>query len=77
MNYEQMNNNKVYLRGKVISNPVFSHEVFDEKFYEVNLEVPRLSEFNDIIPITVSERFFDVNKFDIGSEIAVRGQFRS
>lgn len=77
MNYEQMNNNKVYLRGKVISEPVFSHEVFEEKFYEVNLQVPRLSEFNDIIPIIVSERLLDVNDFKLNKEIAVRGQFRS
>lgn len=77
MNYEQMNNNKVYLRGKILTSPVFSHEVFEEKFYELNLQVPRLSEFNDIIPITVSEKFFEDYKFEIGSEIAVRGQFRS
>ena len=77
MNYEQMNNNKVYLRGKVVSNLQFSHEVFEEKFYEVNLEVPRLSNFNDIIPITISERFLIDNKFEVGSTIAVRGQFRS
>lgn len=77
MNYEQMNNNKVYLRGKVVSNPVFSHEVFDEKFYEINLEVPRLSEFNDVIPITISERFLDADKFACGQIVAVKGQFRS
>ena len=77
MNYEQMNNNKVYLRGKILTSPVFSHEVFEEKFYEINLQVPRLSEFNDIIPITVSEKFFEDYKFDIGTEIAVKGQFRS
>lgn len=77
MNYEQMNNNKVYLRGKIISEPVFSHEVFDEKFYEINLEVPRLSNFNDVIPVTISERLLQENKFEIGNEIALKGQFRS
>ena len=77
MNYEQMNNNKVYLWGKIVSEMVFSHEVFDEKFYEVNLEIPRLSNFNDIIPITISEKFLNDYKFDKGTEIAVKGQFRS
>lgn len=77
MNYEQMNNNKVYLRGKVVSDMAFSHEVFDEKFYEVNLEVPRLSNFNDVIPITISERFLIDYTFEKGKEIAVKGQFRS
>ena len=76
MNYEQMNNNKVYLRGKIVSNPVFSHEVFDEKFYEFNLEVPRLSESFDTIPVTISERLIDKNIY-VGNLITVSGQFRS
>src|SRR5574344_1290241 len=56
MNYEQMNNNKVYLRGEVVQTPVFSHEVFDEKFYEFDMKVQRLSDSFDTIPLTVSER---------------------
>ena len=41
MNFEQMNNNKVYIAGKVVSEPKFSYEVFGEGFYEFNLEVKR------------------------------------
>lgn len=76
MNYEQMNNNKVYLRGKIVTSPVFSHEVFDEKFFEFNLEVPRLSESFDTIPVTISERLID-EKIGVGQILSVVGQFRS
>ena len=76
MNYEQMNNNRVYLRGKIVSSLVFSHEVFGEKFYEFNLEVPRLSESFDTIPVTISERIIDQNIY-VGNLITISGQFRS
>ena len=77
MNYEQMNNNKVYLRGVVESEPTFSHEIYGEGFYELNLSVARLSEHCDIIPITVSERLLVEDNFKLGKEVAIRGQFRS
>lgn len=73
---EQMNNNKVYLRGTVVDTPVFSHEVFEEKFYEFHLKVPRLSESFDYVPVTISERLMD-NGFIAGKEITINGQFRS
>lgn len=76
MNYEQMNNNKVYLRGTIVSEPVFSHEVFSEKFYEFYLQVPRLSESFDNIPVTISERLID-SKIKLGKTLTVSGQFRS
>lgn len=77
MNYELMENNKVFLKGVVVSKPEFSHEVFGEGFYEINLNVKRLSENFDIIPITISERLLSDGTFDFGSEVAIKGQFRS
>lgn len=77
MNYELMENNKVYLMGKVVSKPVFSHEVFGEAFFELNLSVKRLSEHSDIIPITISERLLVGSEFDIGNVVYIKGQFRS
>ncbi len=77
MNYELMNNNKVFLSGKVESEPVFSHETFGEGFYELILSVQRLSENSDLIPITVSEKLLAKDIFKIGNIIAVKGQFRS
>lgn len=77
MNYELMENNKVFLKGEVLSAPVFSHEVFGEGFYELNLKVKRLSNNFDIIPITVSERLLGDSSFDIGKTVSIKGQFRS
>lgn len=71
-----MNNNRVYLRGKIKNEPVFSHEVFDEKFYEFSLLVPRLSESFDTIPVTISEKLID-KRIKPNSVITIEGQFRS
>lgn len=70
-------NNKVELIGIVSSLPVFSHEVYDEKFYAFELDVPRLSEINDKIKITVSEKFLSNLSIDIGTKLFIKGQFRS
>lgn len=70
-------NNKVFLMGKVECAPVYSHELFGEGFYEFALNVPRLSEHSDILPITVSERIMKDVDLNVGSNIAINGQFRS
>ena len=75
--FEQMNNNKVHLQGKIVSLPRLSHKVYDENFYEIDLEVSRLSSSVDVIPITVSEKLMSEYNFDIGKEISLNGQFRS
>ena len=72
-----MENNKVFLKGEIVSKPEFSHEVFGEGFYELNLKVKRLSDNYDIIPITVSERLLTGDAFNIGKIISIKGQFRS
>ena len=77
MNYDFLSNNKVYICGEVISEPVFSHEVYGEGFYELMLSVPRLSSHRDVIPITISERLLTEKDIAIGNTIAVKGQFRS
>lgn len=77
MHYELMENNKVFLKGEVVSEPVFSHEVFGEGFYELNLNVKRLSDNFDIVPITVSERLLQGGEFKLGNTVAIKGQFRS
>ena len=77
MNYELLENNKVFLCGVVVSKAVYSHEVYGEGFYELNLSVQRLSDHNDIIPITVSERLLVNKEFEEGKKVAIKGQFRS
>jgi len=45
-------NNMATVAGKVVSNVEFSHAVYGEGFYSFMLEVPRLSESCDVIPVT-------------------------
>lgn len=77
MNYELLENNKVTLCGVVASLPEYSHEVYGEEFYNLFIAVERLSDNQDIIPITVSDRLLKVNNFELGTKICVKGQFRS
>ena len=70
-------NNKVSIIGEIVSDFKFSHEVFGEGFYSVDVSVNRLSEMSDIIPLMVSERLVDVTENLTGRLVEVMGQFRS
>ena len=70
-------NNQVMIAGEIISDFTFSHEVYGEGFYMVDVAVNRLSNFADYIPVMVSERLLDVSKDWKGQYISVVGQFRS
>ena len=69
-------NNLVKLTGMIISEPVFDHESNGEKFYRAFLEVKRLSDTEDVIPLLISERGFDLDDI-VGKKVDVVGQFRS
>ena len=70
-------NNQVYIMGKVASGFTFSHQVYGEGFYLVDILVKRLSDSEDRIPLMVSERLVDVTQDYEGEYIMVQGQFRS
>ena len=70
-------NNQVTVMGEIVSNFTYSHEIFGEGFYMVDVKVQRLSESFDIIPVMVSERLIDVHGDYKGMMICVNGQFRS
>lgn len=70
-------NNRVSIVGEVVSEFRFSHEVFGEGFYLVDVSVNRLSDMTDIIPLMVSERLVDVKQNYIGQLVEAAGQFRS
>ena len=76
MGYEQMQNNRAYVAGEVISAPVFSHEVLGERFYDVVLSVKRLSDRADEIPVTVSDRLMQDASLEVGTRLGVSGQLR-
>ena len=70
-------NNQVTMIGEIVSEFEFSHEVYGEGFYLVDISVSRLSDSVDYIPLMVSERLVDVTQSYIGETISVSGQFRS
>ena len=70
-------NNQVVIMGEIVSDFQFSHEIFGEGFYMIDVKVPRLSESSDIIQLMVSERLIDVEEDYKGLNITVQGQFRS
>lgn len=70
-------NNQVTITGEIISEFEFSHEVYGEGFYILDVAVSRLSDSVDYIPLMVSERLIDVTQSYIGETISVSGQFRS
>lgn len=56
--------------------PAFSHRLYGECFYSLVLRVPRLSNFADVLPVTVSERLM-LQGVDKGAAVFVHGQLRS
>lgn len=70
-------NNQVTIMGEVASPFTFIHEVFGEGFYMMDVNVKRLSNSEDRIPLMISERLIDVSQDYTGEFIMVSGQFRS
>ncbi|RKJ19183.1 single-stranded DNA-binding protein [bacterium D16-50] len=77
MSESVIENNQVTVMGEIISRFSYSHEIFGESFYMMNVRCKRLSESYDIIPVMVSERLMDVDMDHRGELICVTGQFRS
>ena len=71
-NYSE--NNHLVLVGKVTSEKRFSHETYGEKFYIFDMEVSRLSDTTDIIPVTASERILNDELLTIGNKLIIKGQ---
>ena len=70
-------NNQVSITGKIDTGFTFSHQVFGEGFYTMELLVKRLSDSEDRIPVMVSERLLDITQDYVGEYIEIQGQFRS
>ena len=69
--------NQAIVAGEVITEFQFSHEIFGEGFYTLKIQVRRLSDATDEIPLLISERLVDVTKNYIGRKLEAKGQFRS
>lgn len=70
-------NNQVTICGEIAGEFVFSHEVYGEGFYVVDILARRMSGVCDAIPVTVSERLIDVTQNYTGQYVCASGQFRS
>ena len=74
MDTNYLENNYLTLVGKVTGEKKFSHEIYGERFYVFNLEIPRLSGNSDIIPITVSERLIKEAKEALNHAIEAKDE---
>ena len=72
-----LENNYITLVGKVTGEKRLSHEIYGERFFIFDLEIPRLSGNSDIIPVTISERIITDEMLQVGKKLLVKGQFRS
>ncbi len=70
-------NNMATIIGIPCSDLEFSHEVYGEGFYNFRIRIPRLSNYDDVLPITVSERLIVNLNFDDEKIVKVEGQLRS
>jgi single-stranded DNA-binding protein len=72
-----LENNVVVVVGKIFTDLEYSHELYGEEFFNFILEVPRLSETKDYLPVTISNRLFEGMNLQVGSRVKVEGQLRS
>ena len=70
-------NNHIGIAGRVCSDFEFSHELYGEGFYRFDVEIYRLSEASDILPVTISERIINMSGVNVGTWIYIIGQIRS
>ena len=72
-----MENNVITLTGTVETEAIYSHSVLGEEFYSFTLRVPRLSDNDDLLPVTVSSRQLDMVVVTPGNKVRIKGQLRS
>lgn len=69
--------NTVYLRGCVVSPPVYSHESHGRPYYLFMLETRRLSGVEDVIRILANKEVLDEYSCRPGDTVTVEGSLRS
>lgn len=69
--------NTITLRGALQELPKFSHENHGKRFYRFCLEVPRLSNAVDILPVVAEESVLNAVDLSGGEMLTVMGQIRS
>ena len=79
MNSAQQANNKGKIQGTLLGGVEHSFEVEGEKFYEGKIVVGRLSQANDILPFTISEKLLSAYNLNLegGQPVNFGGELRS
>jgi primosomal replication protein N len=74
---ELLDNNTIYVAGSIAKMPIFNHQIYGESFYNVLVEVQRLSKQNDLIPVLISDHLLNIDYLKTGVFIEIYGQVRS
>ena len=69
--------NKVYLYGLVVSNPIPCDDYYGSDYRTIQLSVRRLSSIVDTILLTVHRDLVEEYDIKLGDNLAVLGEFRS
>ncbi len=67
--------NRIIFSGTVTESPVFSHEIYGEKFYRFFISSERISGVSDVIPVLISEAL--LGEIKAGERIGVDGGIRT
>ena len=77
MAYIMFDDNQVVITGKIAMDFTFSHKICGECFYKAELQVKRLSDSVDTIPVLISEQIADITKSRVGEFAEIYGEFHS
>ena len=74
-----LESNRAQIFGEISDDKIESFESNGETFYEIKINVSRLSGVVDKIPVTISKNLIESQKFEMkkGNKIALCGEFRS
>ncbi len=76
MQYNEINNS-IVIHGKLIGPAKFSHQIYNDTFYNLCLKCKRLSGTYDIIPITMTKNILDSITVNDNFYYMIKGQIRS
>lgn len=74
---KQFGTNQATVKGMIDSDFTFSHQIYGEGFYFIDVLVKRRSDIADRIPVMISDHMIDVETSQKGKYIEIQGQFRS
>lgn len=70
-------NNQVNICGKIVEELKFAYQISREGVYSTKIQVERLSNSFDVIPVLISEKLINVKEYYVGKTVQIKGQFHS